>query len=75
MGSETVPEGVATGGFGDASGLDGVFDRVLQVFLPHVVAPFLAAARVEASMAGGAPALHWGCESGPEGARGERLAP
>lgn len=33
VGGEAVPEGVATGGFGEAGGGAGQFDCVLEVFL------------------------------------------
>ena len=45
MGSKTVPEGVATGGFREAGRVQRAFDGVLQVFLLHMVPPLLASAR------------------------------
>ncbi len=57
MGSKTVPESVATGGFVDAGGADGVADGVLEVALGGVVAAFFAGARVEGDAIGGEDVL------------------
>lgn len=50
MRREAMPEGMATGGFGNPSGADGAFDGVLQVFLPDMVPAFFAAARVDGNL-------------------------
>ena len=47
---ETVPEGVAAGGLGDAGVADGVFHGVLQVFFRYIVPALFAATRIDGKL-------------------------
>jgi len=57
VGGETMPEGVTTGGFGDAGCGEGEFHCVLEVFLRDVVAAGLSATRIEGEFGRGEDVL------------------
>ena len=48
-----MPEGMATRGLRNPGGPDGLFDGILQILLPCVVSPCLAAARIDREIVGG----------------------
>jgi len=47
MSGETVPECMATGGFGNAGMLDGQFDSVLEIFFLEMVPTHVLGARID----------------------------
>lgn len=57
MGGEAVPECVTAGRFRNPSGLNGVFDGVLKVFLADMVTAGLAGTRIDGKFSGGEDVL------------------